>query len=257
MIILLHSSKTMKASKSDSVNLRRPLLIDKSNELNSYLRTLSVNQIAKVMSISQPLALKTHKQMQEWNNQQSLAIDSFVGDIYSGLQSSSLNKSDREYADKHLFILSGLYGVIRPLDYISPYRLEMAYRLPKEPYKNLYKFWGDSLASCLPADDLIVNTSSVEYFQAISPYIKARNIVTPKFLTRNKLTGEPTFVVVHAKIARGAFARWLIVNKIDDLRRFSEFDDIGYKYSPGLSSQNEPTYICQEFGGIGLSVRLV
>lgn len=197
--------------------------------------------------------------LQNWSDkpdQQTPAIDCFLGDIYSGLQAASLDTTDRAYAQKHLRILSGLYGILRPLDGISPYRLEMAYRLPNDTYQNLYKFWGDSLAKTIGQDELIINVSSVEYSKALLPYLPNATVITPRFLTVGPKTKEPKFVVVHAKIARGAYARWLIKDRVitaDDLRNFS---DLNYKYDASLSTPQEPVYVAQEFGGLGLSVRL-
>lgn len=256
--ILLHSSKTMK-HRLTSETLRQPELLHEAKELIAYIQTLSEDELKKAMHISAPLAKKTHALMADWNSEplhQSLALDSFVGDIYSGLRASELSKEDRDYADKTLKILSGLYGVIRPYDGISPYRLEMAYKFNKQPFDNLYTFWGDKIAKCLSKTDAVVNVSSVEYTKAVLPFIDQARVITPRFLTIDPKTKEPVFVVVHAKIARGAFARWLITSKITDPARFSEFNDIGYVFDKSLSTAAEPVFVCQTFGGIGLSQRL-
>ncbi len=249
----------MRTPKSPPASVRPPQLIDKATPLANYLKTMSPTQIAKTMHLSKVLAGKTQQLITDWSadpNRQSVAIDTFVGDIYSGLQASGLTEAQRQYADKHLVILSGLYGVIRPLDTICPYRLEMAYKLPKSNYFNLYKFWGDSIAKTLPASGVIVNTSSVEYTGAVLPFVDQSRVVTPRFMTVNPQTKQPTFVVVHAKIARGAFARWLIINQVDDSDRFKEFANLGYKYTPQLSTPSEPVFVAQTFGGLGLSMRL-
>ncbi len=260
MIILLHSSKTMRAVQDGSApQLREPLLLDKAIEINAYLRTLSVTDIQKAMHVSAELAQKTKLLIMQWKPMASncvTAIDSFIGDIYSGLRASSLSNEDRAYADNTLYILSGLYGVLRPLDTICPYRLEMAYKFPSQPFTNLYRFWGDSVARCLPAEGLIVNASSVEYTKTVLPYVDEARVITPQFLTVNPKTKEPTFVVVHAKIARGAFARWIIRHRAEDAQTLNHFDDLGYRYDTALSTPAQPVFVCQEFGGIGLSMRL-
>lgn len=256
--ILLHSSKTMKHKQNDSP-LRQPQLLKEASELATYIKTLPADELKKVMHISSSLADKTYDLMSKWNtepSQQSLALDSFVGDIYSGLRASELSEKDRNYADQTLHILSGLYGVIRPYDGISPYRLEMAYKFDTLPFNNLYNFWGDKIAKCLPSEGPIVNVSSVEYTRAVLPFVDESRIVTPRFLTIDTKTNKPVFVVVHAKIARGAFARWLITSKITDPAKFSEFNDIGYIFDKHLSTPAEPVFVCQTFGGIGLSMRL-
>ena len=258
LTILLHSSKTMRLSPSKTA-LRSPQLINQAAALGSYLKTLSPKQIEKSMHVSPALAGKTHQLIETWSldpKEQSLAIDSFVGDIYSGLRASELSKDDRDYADKTLGILSGLYGIIRPYDGILPYRLEMAYKLPSPKFSKLYTYWGETIAKCLPSEGPVVNVSSVEYTKAVLPFIDNERVITPRFLTIDPKTGEPVFVVVLAKIARGAFARWLITSRVANIAEFRKFSDIGYVYNEKLSSPHEPVYVCQTFGGIGLSMRL-
>jgi cytoplasmic iron level regulating protein YaaA (DUF328/UPF0246 family) len=259
LTILLHSSKTMRSVNLKDRPLRQPQLINQSKRLDTYLKTLSPKQLMQIMHISAPLADKTHALIAAWGTEpdkQSLALDSFVGDIYSGLQASELTPDDRDYADQTLRILSGLYGIIRPYDAICPYRLEMGYRFPAPEFANLYKYWGGTIAACLPSHGPIVNVSSAEYTQTILPFVASDRIITPKFLTIDPRTNEPAFVVVHAKIARGAFARWLITSRITDSTRFSEFNDLGYRFNRQLSTPDEPVFVCKTFDGIGLSMRL-
>lgn len=259
MIILLHSSKTMRSSPDKDVRLREPQLLEKAKRLDTYLKTLSATQLTKIMSISPSLAEKTHALIAAWtaeSEQQSLALDSFVGDIYSGLHANDLSPADRDYADQTLYILSGLYGIIRPYDGICPYRLEMGYKLPDPAFASLYTYWGESIAACLPNTGPIVNLAAVEYAQTVTPFVDAARIVVPKFLTISPKTGEPTFVVVHAKVARGAFARWLIRNRTTDIATLTQFDDLGYRFAQDLSSANSPTFVCETFGGKGRSIRL-
>jgi cytoplasmic iron level regulating protein YaaA (DUF328/UPF0246 family) len=235
-----------------------PALLDRAEELVGYLRTLSRDQLTKVMTISPDLAAKTQEQYAEWStkpDRQAPAATTFVGDIYSGLQIDSFTAADRRYAGTRLRILSGLYGILRPFDGISPYRLEMGYRLPPGKYANLYRFWGTSIAEQLPASGRIVNLAANEYSKTVLPYVDAGRVTTPRFLTVDPKTQEPKFVVVHAKIARGAFARWLITQKVPDTALHS-FSEIGYKYTESLSTDQQPTYICHDFAGKGLSIRL-
>lgn len=259
LTILLHSSKTMQSNSSQTTSYQQPQLLKQATELATYLKTLSTDQISSSMQLSSPMALKTKELVDNWSNtpESTLpAIDAFLGDIYSGLQVQSFSDEDRRYANQHLFILSGLYGILRALDSISPYRLEMGYRLPDEPFNNLYKFWGSVIADQLPTDSNIINLSAVEYTKAISMYPTDSKVITPKFLTNDPKTGEPKFIVVHAKIARGAFARWLIKQQIETIDAVVQFTDLGYSYRPDLSTPDEPVFVCKQFGGIGLSVRL-
>lgn len=257
--ILLHSSKTMRTVVGHNGQNRQPALIDKATELDAYIKGLSSDELASMMHISNSLAEKTRVLIQKWTRvpiEGGPAIDSFIGDIYSGLRASELSTEDRSYADETLWILSGLYGFLRPNDTICPYRLEMGYKLPGTNFENLYTFWGRTIADNLPSSGLIVNVSSVEYTKAVLPFINRDRVVTPTFLTHNPKTNLPTFTAVHAKIARGAFAHWLITSRIDKLVDFKNFNELGYAFSEELSTPNEPTFICKEFGGIGLSIRL-
>lgn len=265
MVILIHTSKTMR-----QVSVEQPkstkILSNKTLALASYLKTLSVEQIQKTMALSVSKAQQTYDLIQAFNdNAPTLpAIDVFLGDIYSGLQVQSFTKEDRAYADdNHLFILSGLYGIVKPLDPVQPYRLEMGYKLPGNSHDasqpditSLYTYWGDTIAKKLPAGEIIINVSAVEYTKAVFKYLDSPRIITPKFLTISPKTGEPTFVTVHAKIARGAFARWIIQQRIEDPTALEEFKDIGYAYSHELSTSDQPVFVAREFKGIGLSIRL-
>ena len=126
----------------------------------------------------------------------------------------------------------------------------------------MYDFWSDGIAQCLPKNEPLINLSAKEYTKAIFKYFKDIDglkdipVITPKFLTVSPKTNEPTFVTVHAKIARGAFAHWLITHRIQDVDRLKEFNEIGYCYSEELSTPEEPVFIAQSFKGLGLSIRL-
>jgi cytoplasmic iron level regulating protein YaaA (DUF328/UPF0246 family) len=259
MIILLHSSKTMRSPDPGNQTPAKPQLLDNAERLGVYLKTLTPAQLAAAMHISPALAAKTQALMAAWtvaSARQSLAIDSFVGDIYSGLRASTLTSQDREYANRTLRILSGLYGILRPFDGVCPYRLEMGYRLPNSGFANLYDFWGRAIADTLPADGVIVNASSAEYTRTILPFVAEERVITPRFLTVDPKTGTPEQVIVHTKIARGAFARWLITSRTTEPSQFAAFGDIGYQHHSASSTPQTPTFICNEFAGKGLSMRL-
>jgi uncharacterized protein len=263
VIILMHSSKTMRPPTSGPAPSGVPVLVDRAEELVAFLRTLSAQRLAKIMKVSADLGARTREQYAAWStkaDRQAPAAATFVGDIYSGLRVDSFTAKDRAYADTHLRILSGLYGILRPFDGISPYRLEMGYRLPPGRYASLYRFWGTSIAEQLPASGRIVNLAANEYSKAVLPHVDPARVVAPRFLTLDQAS-RPKFVVVHAKIARGAFAHWLIKERVSGRATGADaaihgFADIGYRYDPALSTPGEPTYVCREFGGKGLSVRL-
>lgn len=256
--ILLHSSKTMRPPASASNKFQQPSLQRNANELAGYLKTLSVSDLRQQMHLSEPKAEQTHELLQSWSQDPSQlrpAIDAFLGDIYSGLQVQSFDRADRQYANDHLLILSGLYGVLRALDSIYPYRLEMGYKLPRYEYADLPAYWDDKIARLIPEDTTVVNLSAVEYTKAVLPYI-SNTVITPKFLTVSPKTNEPAFVTVHAKIARGAFAHWMVKRRVTNQSDINEFDELGYSFSPQYSTTNEPVFICKTFKGLGLSVRL-
>jgi cytoplasmic iron level regulating protein YaaA (DUF328/UPF0246 family) len=220
LTILIHSSKTMR-SRDHAIALRSPVFLKEAEQLATYLKSLPLTAIEKSMHVSPMLAAKTKVTIDAWQPQgQSAAIDSFIGDIYSGLRAQEFSDDEREYADSTLWILSGLYGFLRPNDSIASYRLEMGYKFDDLAFANLYTFWGSKIARQLPEKGTIVNVSSVEYTKAVLPFIDQTRVVTPNFLTINPKTGEPVFTAVHAKIARGAFARWLITTRITDPTTF-------------------------------------
>ena len=260
MIVLIHTSKTMRpAVLKPARGLSTPQLLSQAQQLHQYLTTLSAQQIETIMHVSATLAGTTKQLLADWTTQpatQRAAIDSFLGDIYSGLQAAEWTGDDRRYAQKHLRILSGLYGILRPQDGISPYRFEMGYKTPGFATPTPYVFWGETIARTLPENEIIIDLSAVEYGKTVTKYVDPARVITPCFLTISPKTGEPTFVVVHAKIARGAFASWMIRRRIDDSAQLSDFTDIGYQYDETLSTAQAPVFVCRVFGGLGLSVRL-
>ncbi len=257
MVILINSSKTMVSKLELQSLLRPPQLLDRAVQLDRLLKTYSPKRLTSLMHISQPLAVTTHQLIADWTtkpDKQTVAIDSFAGDIYRGLQASQFTEQDRQYADKSLVILSGLYGAIRPLDAICPYRLEMMYKLKGKGFQSLYEFWQDAIAKCLPSTGPIINITSQEYMKVIEPFVDAKRIIAPQFLTASGKPGDQTFVAVHAKVARGAFAQWLIKHRIETVQEMQRFNQLGYAFNKELSQPNRPTFICNEFGGLGLKV---
>lgn len=260
MIVLIHTSKTMREAPpadgwSTSERLTAPALVDRAAALVKTVRGLSPDEIASAMKVSEPLARRTAELFADWSDDTGdgmPAVEAFLGDIYSGLQVASWTAADRRYATDHLRILSGLYGVLRPFDAIHPYRLELGYKLPE--LGSLYAYWGSAVAAQLPSTGPIVNLAAGEYSKVVLPYVDAARVVTPRFLTVEPASGEAKFVAVHAKIARGAFARWLIgARGKADVREFAQ---LGYALDESRSSDREPCFVCTEFGGKGLSVRL-
>jgi cytoplasmic iron level regulating protein YaaA (DUF328/UPF0246 family) len=245
MIVLINSSKTMRAVPG-SAREQRPALIGRAERLDRALKGMSAAELKSLMHLSPKLAESTHALIDRWTADsaaQTPAIDAFQGDIFRGLRASTLSADDREYANEVLRILSGLYGILRAFDGITPYRLELMYPLSADGFRNLYEFWGSAVAETLPKDGLIVDAASDEYARLVRPFVDPDRIVEPQFLTQMSADVEPTFVVVHAKVARGAYARWLIRSRITDPARFGEFADLDWVYDPATSTLDKPVYI--------------
>jgi cytoplasmic iron level regulating protein YaaA (DUF328/UPF0246 family) len=251
MLILINSSKTM-VSRPGSPLRQTPIFRDRAKQLMARLDQLDQAELRALMHLSPKLAVSTEALIDAWSTRpakQTLAIDAFQGDIYRGLAADTLSGSDRDYANEVLRILSGLYGMLRPYDGIMPYRLELEYRLggerAGEAFQNLYQFWGDAIANKLPRKGWIVNLASQEYFRVIDPSIDAARIIEPQFLSVMKPGDAPTFVAVHAKVARGAYARWLIQTRLTDPERFCAFDELGYRFDEETSTLEKPVFVKQ------------
>ena len=212
--------------------------------LSRTARRLSVANLRKLMSISEPLAklnqtrFKAFAEEPEADEIKAAAL-AFAGDTYQGLEASSLDADEMTYAQEHLRILSGLYGLLRPMDQIQPYRLEMGSRLATRRGKSLYQYWGDRLALALNAEaealgtDTLLNCASVEYFSAVSPKALKLRVITPVFMEERD--GDCAIVSFFAKRARGAMARFVIQNRISDVEGIKGFDHGGYAYRAEMS----------------------
>lgn len=239
--------------------LTTPRFVDQATDLHGYVAGLATEHMQKSMHISAKLADEVRTIYELWHpkGSKSAAVETFRGDIYSGLRALEFTATERTFAQKHLHILSGMYGLLRPYDAVYPYRLEAGYKFPDAPYKNIYSYWGEKIAHALPVQGPIINVTSAEYDALVLPYIDASRVITPKFLTIMPGKEEPKFVAVHAKIARGAYARWLIQKQATDTTGLEDFSDLGYVYDAKESTPQQPVYICRNFKGIGLSQRLV
>lgn len=207
--------------------------------LHAKLAKASKPKIMKGMHVSGPLAEKVMVEIAAWRpNGTTQALFAFQGDIYQGLRADTFSEADVVYANDHLRILSGLYGILRPNDRIRPYRLEIGYGFPC----NLYTFWKDRLAQTI-SGNVVFNLASVEYAKAVVPYLpKATVVIEPQFFVQ--YPGEqPKFAAYHAKIARGAYAAWLAKNRIQANDVPEQFTDLGYAFSKELSDVNKPAYI--------------
>ena len=245
MIVLINSSKTMRAAPG-SAGAQRPALLERAERLDGLLKGKSEAELKSLMHLSPKLAASTHALIERWTAdaaQQTPAIDAFQGDIFRGLRANTLSADDRSYANDMLRVLSGLYGILRPFDGITPYRLELMYPLADDGFRNLYEFWGSAVAETLPTDGLIVDAASDEYARLVRPFVDPERIVEPQFLTQSAPDAEPTFVVVHAKVARGAFARWLVTSRVTNPAQFGAFADLDYAFDSANSTKQRPVFI--------------
>lgn len=231
----------------------RPSYLGQSRELIRLLRDKSTHEIQSLMSVSDSLALLNARRYKKWKAGTKLgdnarqAAFAFRGDVYQGLNFASLKSGDREYAQEHLRILSGLYGILRPLDLIAPHRLEMGTSLANERGRSLYAFWDDTQTQFINREakrsgstDLL-NLASLEYFKSVKPKKLKLNVVSPRFLDSND---GKTFKVMsfYAKRARGLMARWIIENRIEDPSTLPEFKEDGYHFDETRSEENRPTF---------------
>ncbi|MDV4144762.1 peroxide stress protein YaaA [Shimia sp. FJ5] len=217
---------------------------DEALALTEVARGLSVEQLQKLMSLSANLATLNYDRFKAFEAEPDAfatrpAVRAFAGDTYTGLEAASLDAEEMAWAQDHLRILSGLYGVLRPLDAIQPYRLEMGSRLKNPRGKNLYEFWGSQISSALNAQakdtgsHVLVNCASQEYFGAVDLDALKLRVITPVFMEDKG--GLPKIVSFYAKKARGSMARFIIQRRLTDPEGLKDFDLGGYAYQPDMS----------------------
>ena len=257
MIHLLSPAKSLDFESKPQIDQFSETQFQKeySTKLIQTVKKISVKKLEKLMGISSNLATLNYERYQEWAPSHKLGISkqallSFTGDVYRGLDAASLSEDDLRYAQGHLRILSGLYGLLKPLDLMMPYRLEMGTKLAVGKKKNLYDFWGNLLTEKLNEEiqshdeKTIVNLASNEYFKAIKPKELRANVISPQF--KDAKNGQYKLIMTFAKLARGYMSRYIIVNKIEKAEDLLGFDLNGYVYNPSLSSENEPVFTREE-----------
>ena len=230
-------------------------MLDCSAELIEIMAAKTPDQIGSLMSISPQLAALNHGRFQDWERpftrkNARAAVLAFNGDVYDAMNvRAAFSERDFTHAQKTLRILSGLYGVLRPLDLIMPYRLEMGTRLANPRGKDLYAYWGDQITERLrddlaasPGAQVLVNLASAEYFGSVRPGKLDAPVVTPSFLDAGP-SGEYRIVSFFAKRARGAMAAWIICNRVHTIRGLNAFDGLGYTFDPTRSRPYQPVFI--------------
>lgn len=224
-----------------------PDFLEHSQILIDRLREFSAIDIAELMHLSMKLAELNFDRYESWSlplstDNAKQAMFAFKGDVYTGLDAESFSASDIKFAQKHFRMLSGLYGLLRPLDLMFPYRLEMGTKLDNDRGKNLYEFWGsiitDAINKQLKASksEHLINLASNEYFKSVKTKDINATIITPAF--KEYKNGEYKMIGIYAKRARGMLSRYIIQNKLTDIEDIKNFSEDGYKFNKKASSGN-------------------
>ena len=252
MITLLSPAKKMNLDPIETgLDISQPRLSDDIAELAKVAKKQSAADLKKLMHISDNLAELNAERFKAFNldgksNSAKAAGLTFDGDVYWGLEAKTLSDDDLKYAQDHMRILSGLYGVLRPMDAIQPYRLEMGTKLKTGRGKSLYEFWGSTIADMLKddlkghTDQTIMNLASNEYFKAVDQAVLNAPVMTAKFL--NVKEGKARNLMYYAKFGRGLMTRWIMQERIDRADGLKDFNLEGYKFDPKDSSETEMVF---------------
>ena len=253
MIHIISPAKSLDfETKSQFDILSEGIFRKESEQIMKKLRTQSKKKLKDLMGISDNLAELNYERNQVWkfptagNEQAKQAVLAFTGDVYLGMDANSFSKTDLEYAQEHLRILSGVYGLLRPMDLILPYRLEMGTDLKVGTKKNLYDFWGNKITKSINEslkghqEKVLVNLASNEYFKAVKPKEVDGEIVSPEF--KDEKNGKLKIISFYTKRARGMMSNYMIKNKIAHVEDLKGFDYEGYRFSQELSTPNKPVF---------------
>lgn len=247
MLIVLSPAKSLDLDSPPTTSTRStPRFVDDAAALIGVLKPYSPAQVGALMAISDSLAVLNVTRYADWHPDHGSArqaVMSFDGDVYTGLAARTLDADALAYVQRHVRILSGLYGVLRPLDGMHPYRLEMGTKLPNARGKDLYAFWGERVTGALNADiqdaaaGAVVNLASEEYFKSVKPKLLDVPVIAPVF--EDWKNGRYKIISFFAKRARGMMARYAAENRITDPEQLKDFDVDGYAFEPGASTERE------------------
>lgn len=249
MLALISPAKTLDyetALPTDTYT--QPRLLEQSQQLIDVCRKLSATEIASLMTVSEKIANLNVERFRDWNadfdfSNARQALFAFKGDVYTGLDAYHLKDQDIDFAQQHLRMLSGLYGLLRPLDLMMPYRLEMGTKLKNSRGHNLYEFWGSIITDQINQDlaevgaKVLVNLASDEYYKSVNEKNIQAEIIKPVFLDQKN--GKYKVISFYAKKARGLMARYLIENKLSQVEQLKAFDSEGYYFDAESSSDKE------------------
>ncbi|HIF9370209.1 TPA: peroxide stress protein YaaA [Photobacterium damselae] len=256
MLIVVSPAKTLDyESPLVTEQYTLPELTEHSQQLIEVCRELTPMDIARLMKVSDKIAGLNVARFAEWvptftPENARPAMFAFKGDVYTGLAAETMTDEQIAYAQQHFRMLSGLYGLLRPLDLMQPYRLEMGTKLENPRGANLYQFWGNiitdkvNLALAEQGDDILVNLASNEYFKSVKPKQVKGTIITPVFKDAKK--GQYKVISFYAKKARGLMARYIIDNQIDSIEKLKEFDAAGYYFVAAESTATELVFKREE-----------
>lgn len=253
MLVVISPAKRLDWAERD-VETTAPAFQEDAIRLVKTARNLTLGRLKGLMDLSDDLARLNRDRFAAFEEAPAAeatrpAALAFAGDTYQGLEAGSLSADEMRWAQDHLCILSGLYGLLRPLDAIQPYRLEMGSRMKTRRGGNLYDYWRDDLSKALNAQaetlgtDVLVNCASQEYFGAVAPKALKLRVVTPAFMEDKGDGKGPRIVSFFAKKARGAMARHIIQNRLTDAEDVTGFTSGGYVYQPGLSTSDKPVFV--------------
>ena len=249
MLILISPAKTLDyQSPLATTRYTQPELLEYSQQLIGVARQLSAPQIGKLMGISDKLADLNATRFHDWHPEFTpknarQAILAFKGEVYTGLQAETFAEADFDFAQQHLRMLSGLYGVLRPLDLMQPYRLEMGIKLENARGKDLYQFWDETITDTLnqalkaQGDDVVINLASDEYFRSVKTKRLQGQIIKPVFL--DEKNGKFKVISFYAKKARGLMSRYIIENRLTRPEQLTRFDSEGYFFDADASDKGE------------------
>ncbi|MEZ5568459.1 MAG: peroxide stress protein YaaA [Halioglobus sp.] len=249
MLTVISPAKTLDFdTKPTTRKATQPVFIERSAQLVSDARALSPSDIRSLMGVSEQIAELNHRRFMNWAQPFSLdnakqSILAFKGDVYTGLQAETMNSEQLAFAQKHLRILSGLYGLLRPLDLMQPYRLEMGLKFTNSGGKNLYEFWGDSITASLntqlgkSGSRVLVNLASNEYFRSVQAKALEADVITPVF--KDLKGGKYRVISFFAKKARGQMARYIIDHALNEPDGLKKFRQDGYRYNKAESTARE------------------
>lgn len=254
MLVVISPAKRLDWSERN-VEMTAPDMTDDALRLAKTARNLPLRDLKSLMDLSDDLARLNRDRFKNFAAEPEPkalrpAAFAFAGDTYQGLDAQSLDDDALRWAQDHLRILSGLYGVLRPLDAIQPYRLEMGSRLKTRRGPSLYAYWRDQLSMSLNTQaaqvetDLLINCASQEYFGAVAPKSLRLRVVTPQFYDLKN--GTPKIISFFAKRARGSMARFIVENRLTDAEAILDFDLGGYAYDPDLSTPDKPAFVRAE-----------